>query len=89
MLVNSLPFYYSDVMTLSALRQNIYSSLYVSESTASDSNIKMEAMFNLIQATFVTLQSSPSLSVDEETLLKGQRTFHTLFTRYFKETMEV
>ena len=74
-------------MSLSVLRQSIYYSLCMPEVVAADNSVLMEAMLNLMQATFVTLQSGPSL--DEETLFKGRQTFHTLFTRYFKESAEV
>ena len=57
--------------------------------TTTDSKVLvMEAMLNLMQATFVVLQSSPSL--DEQTLFTGQETFQALYTSYFKENiMEV
>lgn len=79
---------HSDIMSLSTLRQSIYYSLSMpSVMPTSESTVLMEAMLNLMQATCVTLQSSPCL--EEETLFKGQQTFHTLFTRYFKEVPEV
>ena len=75
-------------MTLSTLKQSIYSSLCGHEGTTADiEKIKMEAMFNLMQATFITLQSS--LSLDNQALAEGQQIFHILFTRYFQEKMEV
>ena len=43
---------------------------------------------NLMHATYVTLQSSPTLQ-DEDVLSKGRQTFFTLFSCYFKETVKV
>lgn len=82
----SSPLHDSDIMTLTTMKHNIYSSLCEPEGNTTNNSVLIEAKFNLMQATFVTLQSS---SLDEETLFKGQATFHTLFTRYFKETVEV
>lgn len=77
-------------MYILKLKESIYKTLYhsLSAATTTDSKVLvMEAMLNLMQATFVVLQSSPSL--DEQTLFTGQETFHTLYTYYFKENMEV
>lgn len=69
-------------MSLPTLKQQIYDSL----SEFEDSAVR-EAMMNVMQATFVTLQSAPIL--DADILSKGQQIFDTLFSRYFKETMRV
>ncbi len=60
-------------MSLPTLKQYIYSCM--------DSTTLVEAMLNVMQATFVTLQSAPAL--DRDILLKSQQTFFTLFSRYF------
>ena len=52
-----------------------------------ENTVQLEAMMNCMQAVFVCLQSGPSL--DRDLLLKGQQAFHTLFTRHFRENMEV
>lgn len=67
---------FSDIMSLPLLKQeNIYS---VSVAAASDiSNAaKMETMMNVMQATFVTLQSSSML--DQDTLSRGRQIFLSL-----------
>ena len=44
-------------------------------------NTLTEAMMNVMQATFVILQSAPALKA--EALSKGQQTFITLFESHF------
>ena len=84
----------SDVMTLPTLKQYIYYSFAVPEpgeasdgAGSRDGSMLMEAMMNVTQATFVTLQTAPTL--DSGIFSKGHQTFFTLFSRYFKETMKV
>lgn len=77
----------SDVMCLQMLRGHIYYSLCLPETTPTSSTALMEAMLNVMHATFVTLRSGPML--DKELLSRGKQTFLTLFSRYFKETVKV
>ena len=77
-------------MSLPTVKYNVYSSLRLH---GSDSDvIPYEAMFNLVQSTFVILQSTPTFEGNsQETLSNGQRNFHILFLRFFEpeESMKV
>ena len=64
------------MMSMPTLRQQLYSSL----SESGDSSVR-EAMMNVMQAAFVTQQSSDA---DE-----GQQVFNTLFSHHFKEAVKV
>ena len=74
-------------MCLQTLRNHIYYSLCLPDVIPTASTALMEAMLNVMHATFVTLQSGPTL--DKELLSRGKQTFLTLFSRYFKETVKV
>ena len=67
------------------MRQYIYHSLSVYPDV--DNSALLEAMMNLMHATYVTLQSRPIL--DEENLSNGMIVFSSLFFHYFKDTMKV
>ena len=70
-------------MTLPNLKQNIYSTLGVGTEIG-----EVEGRLNIMQTTFLVLQISPDLNQDEETVMKGQHVFRTLFSRHFDDTME-
>lgn len=72
-------------MTLPTLKQFIYFSL-APESPAGGCGL-MEAVMSVMQATYLTLQTTPAL--DRDGLAKGQKTFQVLFTRYFNESRKV
>ncbi len=76
---------YRDVMTLPNLKQYIYSALGVGGTDLEE----VEGRLNIMQTTFLTLQISPDLSQDEETVINGQNVFSTLFSRHFDDTMKV
>ena len=66
------------------LKQCIYCSLGDPEGKMDT----VEARLNLMQATFLTLQSSSDLTQDEDTVSKAQDIFKILFTRHFNESIE-
>ena len=70
-------------MTLPNLKQYIYSAL----GDRSPEMTCVEARLNLMQATFLVLQTSPVL--DDDVLMKGQQVFRTLFGTHFNEKSEV
>ena len=70
-------------MTLPNLKQYIYSAL----GDKSPEMTCVEARLNLMQVTFLVLQTSHEL--DDDVLMKGQQVFRTLFSRYFNEKSEV
>ena len=79
-------------MSLSTVKYNVYSALHIPgcNATADSDVIQHEAMFNLVQSTYVILQSTTSLHEEgQETLMNGQHAFQVLFTRCFKESMKV
>ena len=65
-------------MSLSSLKHNIYS-------TTTD--VTVEAKFNVMQATFIILQFKPLES--EDILLMGQKVTHSLYNRYFDQSLKV
>ena len=67
------------MMSMPTLRQQLYSSL----SESGDSSVR-EAMMNVMQATFVTQQSS-----DADVQSKSRQVFNTLFSHHFKEAVKV
>ena len=67
-------------MSLSTLKHIIYSSLIVSETDTTD-NVN-EAKLNIMQVTFISLQSKPE-NVDEAKM--GQEVFRSLFNEYHKK----
>ena len=69
-------------MSLHNVIESIYFSLNPSEC-----NKRMEAMMNIMQATFVVLQLVPSL--DHDILSKGHQVFKALYMGYFSEDMKV
>ena len=69
-------------MALPTLKQYVYVCITRAIS-ASREWIRLEAKLHLMQATYLTLMSHPSLN--EATLLKGTQTFRTLLSRYFQE----
>lgn len=74
-------------MTLSTIKQNIYSSLFVSENANDNSsNVKLDSMLNLIQATFIVVQSSlaSDAKFNEKAMQEGKKIFHVLYMRYFQ-----
>ena len=76
-------------MTVTVLKHYIYLSLSMPEAAGTvglDFNL-LEAKLNVMQATFLVLESSPSLNQD--VLDEGLLTFQTLFNRYFKEGVQV
>lgn len=77
---------YRDIMALPALKQYIYMYSFMAGSESKEWR-RLEAKLNLMQATFLTILSCPSLS--HEALLKGKQTFQTLLGRYFQENTEV
>ena len=48
----------------------------------------VEAKLNLMQTTFLTLQSSSDLQQDKDTVTKAQNIFTILFNRHFNESIE-
>ena len=81
----------SDIMTLPTLKDYIYYSLYIPApsdgSGQPDGSGHLEARLNVMHTIYLTLLSSPTMSKD--VLLRGQQVFQTLFTRFFKENLEV
>ena len=74
---------FRDMMTLPNLKQYVYSALQGKEMNT------IEAKLNLMQALFLTLQSSPDLEQDNEILCMGQQVFRTLYNGHFNKKMEV
>ena len=71
----------SDIISLTGLKQ-----LMINLENL-DNSQPLEAMMNIMQATFLVLQSS--IVLNEDILTKGQKTFHTLFSLHFKNCKEV
>ena len=71
-------------MTLSAVKKSVYEPL---GSEAGGQRKVVEAKLNVMQAVFLTIQTSPSLR--EEILQKGLHIFKTLLNEYFTTTLEV
>ena len=71
-------------MTLSAVKKSAYEPL---GSEAGGQRKVVEAKLNVMQAVFLTIQTSPSLR--EEILQKGLHIFKTLLNEYFTTTLEV
>ena len=69
----------SDVMAIPALKKCIYKFCVHKPAY----NASMEALLNAMQATFLVLQSAPTLS--GEILLRGHKVFCSLFSRYFEK----
>ena len=75
-----------EIMSLSTLKHSIYSSLLVSETDITDNAIHVdEAKLNIMQATFVTLQSRPEF--DDDTTMMGQKVFHALYSDYYRKVL--
>lgn len=71
------------------LKHYIYLPLSVSEAAdmvEPDFNL-LEAKLTVMQATFLVIQSIPSLNLD--ILKEGQQIFQILFNHYFTEDMQV
>ena len=67
-------------MSLSTLKRNIYSVL---ETDTTDNAVVVdEAKLNIMQVTFISLQSKPE-NVDEAKM--GQEVFRSLFNEYHKK----
>ena len=78
---------YSDVMTLSELKQQVYVALEPQGSGGALVGMRMEvveARLNVMQAVFLAIQTCPSL--EEDILLKGQQIFQKLFSMHFTKT---
>ncbi len=73
-----------DVLTLPTLRSQIYCALLPGKPGSSQAT---EARLNVMQATFLALQTSSVLN--EDLLVKSQQIFQTLFTRYFDQELTV
>ena len=71
-------------MTLSTLKQQIYSALVPGMRGRSQLT---EAQLSVMQATFLALQTSTSL--DKNTVLESQQIFQILLNRYFNEKLQV
>lgn len=71
-------------MTLSAVKKSVYEPL---GSEAGGQRKVVEAKLNVMQAVFLTIQTSPTL--EEEILQKGLHIFQTLLNKYFTTTLEV
>ena len=71
-----------DVQTLPTLKPLVYQSL-----VPDSGQDGMEARLNVMQATFLALQTRPALNQD--LIVKGQQIFQTLLTRYFTEDLRV
>ena len=71
-------------MTLPAVKKIVYGPL---GSEAGGQRKVVEAKLNLMQAVFLTIQTSPSLG--EEILQKGVYIFRTLLNKHFTKTLEV
>ena len=71
-------------MSLPKLKDYIYRSF---SPELGGNGAMLEAMMNVMQATFVVLQSVSTL--DEKILKMGHKIFHTLFTQSFKEKTQV
>ena len=72
-------------MTLPNLKQYIYSAL----DDKSPEMMCVEARLNLMQATFLILQTSPVLDDGNIVLTNAYQVFQTLLNRYFDENLEV
>ena len=70
-------------MSLSTLKHIIYSSLIVSE-TSGSAILVDEAKLNIMQVTYITLQSKFEKNDDE---IMGQEVFRSLFNEYHKKVM--
>ena len=71
-------------MCLPMLKECIYQSF---SPECGENGVLLEAMMNVMQATFVILQSVPELN--EEALSKGQKIFSRLFTHFFMKAEKV
>ena len=85
-LFNSLIFLctHRDLMTLSTVKKSVY------EPQGSEARglwMEVEAKQNVMQAVFLTIQTSPSL--EEDILQKGLHIFQTLLNEYFTTTLEI
>ena len=79
-----------DMMTVSALKQDIYMALEPQRSEGGGVGKEMEvleARLNVMQAVFLAIQTSTSLG--EDILLKGRKIFQTLLYHHFTKTFEV
>ena len=77
-------------MNLSVVKQSVYEVLKPQTGERNRNGKEMdvvEARLNVMHLVFLAIQMSTSL--DEDILLKGQKTFQTLFNRYFTSTLEV
>ena len=85
-LCNSLKFLctHRDLMTLSTVKKSVYEPL---GSEARGLWMVVEAKLNVMQAVFLTIQTSPSL--EEDILQKGLHIFQTLLNEYFTTTLKV
>ena len=68
-------------MSLPTLKSYVYTSMAPGEGSADA--VGMEAMMNIMQTTFIVLQSSPSLG--EDSLSKGCKTILTLLSLFVAE----
>ena len=68
------------------IKESVYHVTEAVDTSGLDFNL-LEAKLNVMEATFLVLQSNPSLNKDA--LDEGLHTFQTLFNRYFKEDMQV
>ena len=73
-----------DLMTLSTVKKSVYEPL---GSEARGLWMVVEAKLNVMQAVFLTIQTSPSL--EEDILQKGLHIFQTLLNEYFTTTLEI
>lgn len=73
-----------DILTLPTLKSQIYCALVPGKPGTSQTT---EARLNVMQTTFLTMQTSPVLC--EDVLLKAQKVFQTLMTRFFDAQLKV
>ncbi len=76
--------FHRDILTLPTLKSQIYCALVPEKPGTSR---EVEARLNVMQTTFLALQTSPALT--QEVLVKGQQIFQTLLTRFFDEELKV
>lgn len=76
-----------DILMLPALKQYIYVGLVPDVEDGGVGCSAVEARFNVMHTAFLAIQTASRL--DEDSLIKGQQIFQTLFSRHFSEDLKV